>query len=323
MGLSKLKIGVIGVGYLGRYHAEKYANMQDVELVGVADTHQGRAQEIANNLQTRMFSDYKELLKLVDAVSIVVPTKNHFQVAMDCLEYGLDTLIEKPITTTTKEADAIVKKADSCNRIVQVGHIERFNPAVLAMEQYIDKPIYIEAQRLHAFNPRGTDVDVTLDLMIHDLDIIMNIVNSPIKHIHAIGSPVVTDTSDLANARLIFENGCCANLTASRVSKTNTRKLRIFQKQSYISLDFNKKEIWVSKQTVNKKGGLPEDKTDLFNFADADALETELKAFVLNIRQRSKPMVSAREGRLALKTALQIIAQIKDFHLDHQELLNT
>ncbi len=322
MGLNKLKIGVIGVGYLGRFHAEKYSRMKDVDLVGVADIHPNRAQEIANKLQTRMFKDYHDMLQLVDAVSIVVPTKNHFKVAMDCLEHGLDILIEKPITSTIEEADGIVAQAKSCQRIVQVGHIERFNPAVQAMEQYIDKPIFIEAQRLHAFNPRGTDVDVTLDLMIHDLDIIMNIANSPVKHIHAIGSPVVTDTSDLANARLIFENGCCANLTASRVSKTNTRKLRIFQKNSYISLDFNKKEIWISHQVTDPKSGMPKDKTDLFTFTDKDALETELKAFILNIRQRTRPMVSAKEGRLALKTALQIIAQIQDFHLEHQELLS-
>ncbi len=322
MKLNKLKIGVIGVGYLGRYHAEKYANMDDVELVGIADTQQGRAQEIANRLQTRMFTNYCDLLALVDAVSIVVPTKNHFKVALDCLNYGIDILIEKPMTTSIAEADAIIAKAESCNRIVQVGHIERFNPAVLAMEQYIDKPIFIEAHRLHAFNPRGTDVDVTLDLMIHDLDIIMSIVDSPIKHIHAIGSPVVTDTSDLANVRLVFENGCCANLTASRVSKTNTRKLRIFQRQSYISLDFGKKEIWVSKQTTSRKGGLPTENTHLYSFADQDALATELKAFVLNVKQRTRPNVSGKEGRLALKIALQIIEQIKDFHIDHQELLN-
>ncbi|NOX24915.1 MAG: Gfo/Idh/MocA family oxidoreductase [Deltaproteobacteria bacterium] len=322
MGSGKLKVGVIGVGYLGRYHAEKYAKMKDVELVGVADNSPGRAKEIAAGLHTRMFSDYHELLKLVDAASIVVPTKNHFQVAMDCLEYGLDILIEKPITKSISEADAIVSKARSCHRIVQVGHIERFNPAVMAMEQYLDKPIFIEAQRLHAFSPRGTDVDVTLDLMIHDLDIVMSIANSPIKHIHAIGSPVITDTSDLANARLLFENGCCANLTASRVSKTNTRKLRIFQKQSYISLDFNKKEIWISKQIAGKNGSPPQEKTDLFSFASQDALETELKAFILNVRQRTRPIVSAKEGRLALKVALQIIEQINDFRLEHRELFN-
>jgi len=323
MGLSKIKVGVIGVGYLGRYHAEKYANMANVELVGLADIHTGRVQEIAENLHTRMFTDYHELMKLVDAVSIVVPTKEHFKVAMDCLEYGLDILIEKPISTTIAEADAIVATAASCQRIVQVGHIERFNPAILAMEQYIDEPIFIEAHRLHAFNPRGTDVDVTLDLMIHDLDIIMSIVKSPIKQIHAIGSSVVTDTSDLANARLIFENGCSANLTASRVSKTNTRKLRIFQRKSYISLDFNKKEIWISKQTSGKKGNFSEGKTDLFSFADQDALETELKAFILNVQQRARPLVSAVEGRLALKTALQIIELIKTFSLEHQELLSS
>lgn len=321
--MNKLKFGVIGVGYLGRYHAEKYKAMDDVELVGVADSHPGRAAEIGDSLQTRAFNDYHELLGMVDAVSIVVPTKGHFQVAMDCLEYGVDILIEKPMTNTLEEADVIIAKAAACNRIVQVGHIERFNPAVLAMEQYITKPVFIDAQRLHAFNPRGADVDVTLDLMIHDLDIILSIAGSPLKHIYAVGASVVTETSDMANARLVFQNGCSANITASRVSKTNTRKLRIFQPKSYISLDYGKKEIWVSNKLADYDAqGQPKDDTKLFTFGEQDALTTELKAFVLNVRQRSRPKVSGKEGRLAIKVALQIIDQIKDYRTEYQELLS-
>ncbi len=320
--MNKTKIGVIGVGYLGRFHAEKYKNMADVELVGVADSHPGRARQIAQEMNTRHFNDYHKLLSLVDAVSIVVPTKGHAQTALDCLDYGVDIFIEKPMTVTMEEADAVISKAESCQRLIQVGHIERFNPAVMAMEQYITTPIFIEAQRLHAFNPRGADVDVTLDLMIHDLDIIMNIVKSPLKHVLAMGTSVITDTSDMANARLVFENGCTANLTVSRVSKTSTRKLRIFQQESYISLDYGKKEIWISKQLPMSKAnqGLPRDDTKQFTFT-ADALETELKAFVLNIRERATPMVSGREGRLALKIAHQIIELINDFRAEHPDLI--
>ena len=320
--MTKTRIGVIGVGYLGRHHAAKYAAMADVELVGVADVNPERAQEIAAQHHTRAFDDYHALLPRVDAVSIVVPTKQHFEVAQACLEFGVDILLEKPMTTTLAEADALVAKAELCNRILQVGHIEQFNPAVLAMEQYLTTPIFIEAQRIHGFTPRGADVDVVLDLMIHDLDIIMSIVPSPIKHIHAVGMPVITTTTDIANVRIIFENGCTANLTASRISKTNVRKLRIFQPTSYISLDYGTKEIRVIEHLEGREAnGMPREVNHHFSFADKDALETELRAFVLNVRQRSTPKVGGLEGRRAMKTAQHIIEQMKNFALEHQGLL--
>jgi predicted dehydrogenase len=320
--MTKTKIGVIGVGYLGRHHAAKYAAMADVELVGVADVHLDRAREVAAQHGTRALDDFHALLPLVDAVSIVVPTKQHFEVAKACLEFGVDILLEKPMTTTLAEADALVAKAEICNRILQVGHIEQFNPAVLAMEQYLTTPIFIEAQRIHGFTPRGADVDVVLDLMIHDLDIIMSIVPSPIKQIHAVGMPVITTTTDIANVRIIFENGCTANLTASRISKTNVRKLRIFQPTSYISLDYGSKEIRVIEHLEGRDAnGMPREVNHHFSFADKDALETELRAFVLNVRQRSTPKVGGPEGRRAMKTALHIIEQMKNYALEHQELL--
>lgn len=319
--MNKTKIGVIGVGYLGRHHAAKYAAMTNVELVGVADVNPERAREVATLHNTRAFDDFQALLPLVDAVSIVVPTKQHFEVACSCLEYGVDILLEKPMTTTLAEADALVAKTELCNRIMQVGHIEQFNPAVLAMEQYLTTPLFIEAQRIHGFSPRGADVDVVLDLMIHDLDIIMSIVPSPIKHIHAVGMPVITATSDIANVRIIFENGCTANLTASRISKTTVRKLRIFQPKSYISLNYAAKEIQVIEQREGREAnGMPKEVSHHFSFADKDALETELRAFVLNVRQRSAPKVGGPEGRRAMKTALHIVEQMKNFVLEHQEL---
>ncbi len=322
--MKKIKIGVIGVGYLGNIHAQKYAAIKEVELVGISDINKSRAEEIANLYQTRAFTDYKNLLELVDAVSIVVPTKKHFEIAQVCLDYGVDILLEKPMTTTLEEADTLIAKAELCNRIIQVGHIEQFNPAVLAMEQYLTSPVFIESQRIHSFNPRGADVDVVLDLMIHDLDIILSIVPSKIKSIHAVGVPVITASSDIANVRIIFENGCTANITVSRISKMNVRKVRIFQPKSYISVDYGKKDIFVIKHLEEfDKNGMPKEEIHHFNFKEKDAMETELTAFSLNVRQRTKPKVSGREGRLALKTALQIIKLMNDFVADHQELLST
>jgi predicted dehydrogenase len=321
--MNKIKIGVIGVGYLGKHHVAKYAAMDDVELVGVADVDLARAKEIATLYGIRAFDDYHALLPLIDAVSIVTTTKQHFEVANFCLDYGVDVLVEKPMTTTLAEADALVAKAEACNRILQVGHIEQYNPAVMAMEQYLTTPIFIEAQRIHCYTPRGADVDVVLDLMIHDLDIILSIVPSPIKTIHAVGIPVLTDSSDIANVRIIFENGCTANLTVSRISKTNVRKLRIFQPRSYISVDYGKKEIMVIEHLPERElNKMPKEVIHHFSFTEKDALETEIRAFVLNVRDRSAPKVSGHEGRRALRTALQIIEQMKNFILEHQELLS-
>ena len=320
--MNKIKVGVIGVGYLGKYHAAKYAAMADVDLAGVADVDPVRVREVAALYGTRAFEDFHALLPLVDAVSIVVPTKQHFEVANSCLDFGVDVLLEKPMTTTLDEADALVVKAELCNRILQIGHIEQFNPAVLAMEQYLTTPVFIEAQRIHSFTPRGADVDVVLDLMIHDLDIIQSIVPSPIKNIHAVGLPVITASSDIANVRIVFENGCTANLTVSRISKTNVRKLRIFQPKSYISLDYGKKEITVIEHLAERESnGMPKEVTHHFSFSDKDALETELRSFVLNVRQRLAPKVGGPEGRRALKVALHVIDQMKNFISEHQDLL--
>ncbi len=321
--MKKIRIGVIGVGYLGRIHVAKYSKMENVELIGVSDLCKNTAQDIANKFNTRMFLNYEDLLDCVDAVSVVVPTKKHFEVASVCLEKGADLFLEKPMTTTTAEADQLIDKAESCNRIMQIGHIEQFNPAVLAMEQYITKPLFIEAQRIHSFNSRGADVDVVLDLMIHDIDIILNIVNSPLKSMHSVGMPVVTSTSDIANTRLVFENGCTANISASRIAKNSVRKLRIFQPNSFITVDFATKEITVVERTDKvDKDGLPEEKTLHFAFPQKDALETELKAFILNVQQRATPKVDGRVGRRALRTAIAVIEQMKNHREDHKELFS-
>lgn len=309
---QKIRVGVIGVGYLGKFHAEKYAAMEEADLVGVVDLDRKVAEGIATRLGASCYADYHDLLADVDAVSIVVPTIGHHKVALDCLNNGKDVLIEKPITSTLDEADELIRLAEKKGRIIQVGHLERFNPALVAIEGYLTKPMFIESHRIHMFKNRGVDVDVVLDLMIHEIDIILNIVDSPIKTIHAVGLPVVTPTTDIANARLIFENGCTANVTVSRISKDNIRRLRIFQPRSFISVDYGKKEfIKISlKDTLNSEG-LPEEDIIRKSLVEQDALEAELRDFVKNVREHSKPRVSGFEGRRALAVAHEIIEQMQ------------
>ena len=312
--MKKLKVGVVGVGYLGNFHAQKYAAMDNVDLVGVVDTDKGRAEEIANQLGTRAFENHQALFGLVDAVSVVVPTQDHYLVSRDFLERDVDVLIEKPITSTIDEADRLIKCAESRGLIIQVGHLERFNSAVMALEGIVNGPRFIESHRLSIFKPRGLDVSVVLDLMIHDIDIILNFVKSGIKHIHAAGIPVITDEVDIANARLEFKNGCVANVTASRVSIKNERKLRMFQRDAYISVDFANHDITV----IQKEGKVSTRGDDLIPgmnvkqlcFTKGDALDDEIKAFVNSVTRRMAPEVTGRVGRRALEIALSIMDQI-------------
>ncbi|WP_310599861.1 Gfo/Idh/MocA family oxidoreductase [Desulfobulbus sp.] len=305
-----VKVGVIGVGYLGRFHAQKYAAMADVELVGVADTDPERARQIADECATRPYADYHELLTQVDAVSVVVPTSLHHEVAKACLLQRVDVLVEKPITTTLTEADDLIRLARDRQCILQVGHLERFNPAVLAMQPLLTHPLFIEAHRISVFKERGTDVDVVLDLMIHDIDIVLSIVKSPIVSILTAGTPVITHLTDIANARLIFANGCTANITVSRISMETMRRMRIFQPGQYLSVDFGRKEIMEVRLQPGRDGGTPVPEINKSAFQDQDALELELCDFMDHVRERSEPAVSGEEGRRALDVALQVIAQI-------------
>ncbi len=309
-----MKAGVIGVGYLGRYHAQKYRDMKDVELVGVADIDPVAAESTAKENDCRAFTDYRELLKEVEAVSVVVPTSYHHAVALDCIEAGVDMLMEKPITTTVAEADDIIKKAADKNLVLQVGHLERFNPAVEAMIPSLTVPVFIESQRISTFKNRALDVDVVLDLMIHDIDIILNIIKSPLETIHTVGAPVVTDFTDIANARLIFENGATANVTVSRISRSSTRRMRIFQPGSFINVDFANRKIMTIhlKKGQFQENGMPKQDVVVHSFPEGDALNSEILHFVDNVRNRTTPLVSGNEGRRALDVALQVIKQIKD-----------
>lgn len=311
--MKKLRVAVIGVGYLGRFHAQKYARHEQVELVAVADTNEEQAKAVAAECECKALTDYHQLFDSVDAVSIAVPTSYHHLVAGECLDKGIDVLLEKPMTVTLEEADDLIAKAEQQKAILQIGHLERFNPAVQAMEPFLTTPVFIESNRIATFKNRGVDVDVVLDLMIHDIDIILNIIRSPIKTIHTVGAPVATLNTDIANARLIFENGATANVTVSRISRTNIRKMRIFQPGSYINVDFgNKRVMTIQLSDELRENGMPKQVVDVRTFSDADALKSEIGNFVDHCLTRTRPEVSGREGRRALDVALQVMAQIRE-----------
>ncbi|MEW8147890.1 MAG: Gfo/Idh/MocA family oxidoreductase [Candidatus Thiodiazotropha endolucinida] len=309
--MDKIRTAVIGVGYLGRYHAQKYAALDDSELVAVVDIDPDTAANVAKECNTEALSDYHELLNKVDAVSIVVPTQLHHQVAKEFLDSGIHVLLEKPITVTVAEADALIEIARRKQRVLQVGHLERFNSTVLALEGVLKDPQFIESHRLAPFTLRGTDVNVVLDLMIHDIDIIQNLVGSPIASIDAKGGAVLTQEYDIANARIKFENDCVANVTASRVSLKPQRKMRIFQPDAYISIDFQDKIL-----SIHRKGekeifpGIPEIISEESVFANSDAIMAEIRAFLDAIRNDSLPPVTGEDGREALKTAIDISEQL-------------
>ncbi len=319
---KRIRLGVIGVGYLGRFHAQKYSAMEGIELAGVVDVDKKQADTVAEECSTQAFTDYHEIIDKVDAVSIVVPTIYHHEVASTCLKHGLDIMLEKPMTIDLLEADDLIKIARDKKLILQVGHLERFNPAVLAMLPLLNNPLFIEAHRISTFKNRGTDVDVILDLMIHDIDIILSIIDSPIKDIHTVGAPVITPLTDIANARIVFENGCTANITVSRISMDNMRRMRIFQPGKYLSVDFNKKEVMAIKLKQESTAAIPLPDISKHGFSDQDVLELELKEFIANVRNRTRPTVSGAEGRRALDVALRVIAQIKENQVKVAHLLD-
>jgi predicted dehydrogenase len=310
--MKKLKCAVIGTGYLGKFHAEKYATLPDCELVAVVDINETAAKTVAEKHGAQALTDYASLLGNIDAVSIVVPTTLHHQVAKDFLNAGVHVLVEKPITVTVEEADELIAIAKEKNLILQVGHLERFNPAILGLDKE-EKPLFIESHRLSPFNPRANDVSVVLDLMIHDIDIILALVDSEIERIDASGTPVLTQGTDIANARLTFKNGCVANVTASRISLKMERKMRLFRPSSYISVDFQNR-ILSKYQTGTKEmfPGIPEIISEESTFESADALMEEIKHFINCIQTGENPLVSGVAGRRALATAIQITQLLGD-----------
>ena len=302
-----LRTAVIGVGYLGNFHAQKYAAIPGVELVGVVDNDATRASEIASALGTTPYSDHHELIGKVDAVSVVVPTQFHHVVARDFLAAGVHVLIEKPITVSLVEADELIAIADDKKLVFQVGHLERFNPVLVALEGVLIQPLFIESVRIAPFKPRGTDVNVVLDLMIHDIELIQHIVKSPVDRIDAVGAPVFTGEEDIANARIVFENGCVANVTASRISLKSERKMRIFQRDAYITLDFQNRKVLVAQKGSGELfPGVPNVKVEERELGQSDALLHEIESFIAAIREGKPPQVSGRDGKMALETALKI-----------------
>jgi predicted dehydrogenase len=306
-----MRTAVIGVGYLGRFHAQKYASLPNSHLVGVADPSAQARSAVAAELGVAAYADYRELLGHVDAVSIVTPTPMHFEVAKDFLDAGANVLVEKPMTVTVAEGESLIELARRARRVLQVGHLERFNAAVQAVQPSLTVPRFIESARLAPFKHRGTDVDVVLDLMIHDIDLILSIVRSPVVAVDAIGSSVFSREVDIANARLRFANGCVANATASRVSMKTERKLRLFQDDAYISVDLQQKVL-----TVIRKGagvaadGVPQVAIEENSYEQGDALKDEIAAFLESAATGSVPAVSGEDGLLALRTAVSIAEQV-------------
>jgi len=309
--MDKIRVGVIGAGYLGKFHAEKYARMDGVDLVGVVDTDQKTAETVAQRCATVAYTDYETILDKVDAVSVVVPTPIHFEVSRDFLANDVDVLIEKPITSTIAEADELIGLAQKKDRIIQVGHLERFNSAVVKLRNIVDAPMFIESHRLSLYKERCTDVSVVLDLMIHDIDIILNFVKSDIETIHAAGISVISENIDIANARLQFKRGCVANVTASRISAKDERKIRMFQKDAYISVDFANHDINITRLVGERSGGLIENlRSTKLSFDKGDALKDELVSFITAVKNRQEAEVTGQMGRDALKIAVNIMDQI-------------
>ena len=308
-----LKVAVVGVGHLGKWHAEKYAALADCELVAVVDTDLQTAAAIATQHGATAYRNYREIIPLVDAISLVVPTSLHYKIALDFLKAGIHCFIEKPITETIAEAEALINIAASQNLVLQVGHIERFNAVLNGMMEHLNQPRFIESTRLAPFTLRATDVSVVHDLMIHDIDIVLYLINSPISHISASGISVLSNNIDIGNARIEFENGCVANVTASRISQKRERRLRVFQKDSYLSADLQNRVL-----AVNRKGetcnpvDIPDIAHEEHQFNDNDALNMEIVDFVDAIRLGRSPRVNGEDGRRALATAIAIIEQMRE-----------
>jgi predicted dehydrogenase len=307
---KKIRVAVVGTGEFGRNHARVYRELEGVELVGVFDESAERAGAVAQEFQTITFHSLDELRGRVDCASVAVPTVAHADVGCRLLEMGLDVLVEKPMAVNLAEADALLQAAKKNGRILQVGHVERFNPAVIAVEPILNRPLFFEVHRLGVFTPRSLDVDVIYDLMIHDLDILLALVNEPVVEVKAVGIPVLTEKVDIAHARLEFAGGAVANITASRVSTERVRKMRFFQQHEYISLDYARRDAL--RIGVKKPGPQPEFGFEKLNAPAVEPLHAELEAFVDAVRTRKEPRTNGAAGRAALELASRVMASIQE-----------
>jgi predicted dehydrogenase len=323
---KKTRVGVIGVGHLGNLHAKMYDMIPSADFIGIYDIDMNRSKDVAERFGVTEFPDIDTLLANVEAVSVVTPTSNHFETASYALNRGVHVFIEKPITSDIESAEALINLAREKDRIVQVGHIERFNPALMSLKSIELNPMFIESHRLAQFNPRGTDVAVVLDLMIHDLDIILSLIKSPVKQIDANGVAIVSDSIDIANTRIQFENGAVANITASRISQKKMRKMRLFQRDTYITIDFlqglaevyrlfgDGSKIPELTMMLGEIGTGDQKKMIVYQrpeVPDINALEYELAQFVDSVRNGTPPLVTGDEGKNALKVALEVMEKIK------------
>jgi predicted dehydrogenase len=311
--MQTVRTAVIGVGYLGRFHAQKYAALPGCELVAVVDANATNREAVAAETRCRAVADYRDILGEVDAVSIATPTPLHYPIARECLERGIHVLVEKPITTTLEEARSLVETAARAGRVLQVGHLERFNAAILALAGTLGTPRFVESHRLAPFKERGTDVNVVLDLMIHDIDLIQSLVGSPIVSIDAVGTSVFSAGLDIANARIRYASGCVANTTASRVSMKMERKLRLFQDDAYISIDLQQKVLTVVRKPPQGSDA-PRGQVVIEerSYEQGDALKHEIEAFLDSIRAGKPPVVSGEDGLRALETATRITRMVQD-----------
>jgi predicted dehydrogenase len=312
--MGMVRTGVIGVGYLGRFHAQKYAALEGATLVAVVDANAENRERVAAETGCQAVADYRELYGRVDAVSIATPTPSHHAIALDCLRHGLHVLVEKPITETIDQARELVAAAAAADRLLQVGHLERFNSAILALEGVLGVPRFIESHRLAAFKARGTDVNVVLDLMIHDIDLIQSLVGAPIVSIDAVGASVFSAGLDIANARIRYANGCVANTTASRVSMKQERKLRLFQDDAYVSIDLQQKVLTIVRKPAGADVVPGQVAIEERTYEQGDALRHEIEAFLDSIRRHVPPAVSGEDGLRALETAIRITELV---HANH------
>lgn len=308
--MEKIRVGVVGIGHLGSYHLQKYGNLPQCEITGVADLDAAKADAAALKYQCLVTADYREIFGAVDAVSICVPTAGHYQVARDFLLAGIHVLVEKPFTATLVEADELIAIADQKGLVLQVGMVERFNPAIMALDRLNIRPLFIEAHRLHPYQERGIEVDVVLDLMIHDLDIILKYVKSPVLSVDAAGVAVLSEKTDITNARITFAGGCIANVTASRLSLKRMQKIRFFEQGGYHSVDYRNRDL-VSLGVAVSAQGKREIVDNHLKVAKHDPLEEEIRSFLNAIRDKKEPPVTGRDGREALALALKVIENMK------------
>ncbi len=308
-----VRTAVIGVGHFGRYHAEKFARLPGSELTAVIDINGERAQAVADAHGARAYTDFRDVLGEVDAVSIVTPPMTHYAIAEACLEAGLHVLVEKPITDNLDHASALIRVARERGRILQVGHLERFSAAGSVIRDIVTRPLYVEASRIGTFRPSANnDVNAVLDLMIHDLDLILDFVSSPIEWVHAVGAPVFSSAEDIASSRIQFANGCVANVTASRASLRSERRMRVFQDNSYTSIDFLNKKVRIVRRVPGATmNGIPALEIEETSYGDVDMLEQEIAAFLNSVRTGKPPLVTGEDGWRALEAALMITRSLR------------